>query len=213
MLEVWDSNPGSLGAYLNERRATIGAEVGYLYQVGWDAGNETYAKLLTEDEWNGCTGNPDMDFETKGDLVEWVVSFANIVPFCPGLYQDRGMKRIYFQHGEVAIILRRTGSLTDEEEETGTARPLRTLRDAENSGGGQHRDGPATSSDNLWAGMTTRRDAATTGNRRDGAGANPPGGSTAEAGRGVRRPQRQPILTPPFRRSEEDVCFAGRPNT
>lgn len=77
--EDWDCNPGSLGAYLMEVRATVGAETGYLYQVSWDAQTESYAKLLTDHEWDGVTGKPEHNSDTKGDMVEWVLAFFNLV--------------------------------------------------------------------------------------------------------------------------------------
>lgn len=87
----WECNLGSLGAYVHEIRVTIGAETGRLYQVSWGAGNETYSKILTGHDWGRTIGNPDLNFETKGDLVEWVLSCASIGPLYPGLFAGWGM--------------------------------------------------------------------------------------------------------------------------
>lgn len=138
--EDWKCKPGSLGAYLMETRATLGTQTGYLYQVSWDAQNENCAKLLTEDQWGGCTRNPGLNPETKGDLIEWVLVFTSIGFFYPLIYDIWGKqkalqamkhisqeaKRYYFQRGEVAVVLRNIGSLTDDEEME-TARPLQGL--------------------------------------------------------------------------------------
>lgn len=57
----WERNLGSLGTYIQEVRVTIGTEAGYLYQANWDAGNKTYAQILSEYEGtssSGCCRSP-----------------------------------------------------------------------------------------------------------------------------------------------------------
>lgn len=135
--EDWDCNPGSLGAYLMDVRVTIGAETGYLYHASWNVQIDNYAKLLTDYEWEGCTGNPEINSETKGDMIEWVLAFSSWGPYYPRMYDKWDMhltfrvmkhisqeaKRIYFLRCNLAIILRTSGGLTDDEDEIETIAP------------------------------------------------------------------------------------------
>lgn len=35
--------------------------------------------MLTEEDWDGATGTLGMNAETKGDLIEWILSFSHPV--------------------------------------------------------------------------------------------------------------------------------------
>lgn len=167
-----------------EIRATAGTATGFLCQVSWDAQNRSYARLLTEHDWEGCTGNPELNVETKGDLAEWALAFSSLGPFYTRLYDKWGMhhifrdmthtsqtaKRIYFQHGDVAIILRNAGTLSDDEEELETTRPLLALMEAD-AGRDERRTTATASDNNPWAAMSTTT---ATGTRWGDAGTTPP---------------------------------------
>lgn len=72
----WGRDIGSLGAYLQEVKVQVASETGYLYRTPWEA----YAHKLEDQQWAGITGNPDLNDETSGGLLEFVLAFTGLAP-------------------------------------------------------------------------------------------------------------------------------------
>lgn len=65
----WSRDVGSVGAYMPEVKVQVASETGYLYRIASDVGNWTYAHIIDDHQWAGITGNPDLNDETKRDLL------------------------------------------------------------------------------------------------------------------------------------------------
>lgn len=160
------------------------------------AGNDTYAKILSEHGWERTTGNPDLNPETKGGLVEWVLSFASIEPFYPGLSAGWGLreaKRISFENEEVPVAPRRAGAVSDDgEDEDATTTPAPCVEDAGAERGSCRGAQVETLCNNPWnealqqATAGAHLDSARRPGLQGGTGSRRPCGSAAAAGRDPR---------------------------